>query len=78
MIALEQELIGEEGSKGFFFVPVLNLKTLTKIEVIAENHHFTDFVIHGYTSTIVDKHFEQIEKKDVEKKAFEKKYKKHH
>lgn len=48
---------------GFFFVRVLDSRTLKSIKELVQSMKLDSFVIHGYVSAIDDSHFIKIETK---------------
>ncbi len=48
---------------GFFFVNVLNTKTLKAIRELSQSMKLNNFVVHGFCSTIDDSHFVKIDNK---------------
>ncbi|MBY0292203.1 MAG: hypothetical protein K2W92_02810 [Alphaproteobacteria bacterium] len=48
---------------GFFFVNVLDSKTLRAIKEMVQSMKLENFVVHGFVSAIDDSHFIKIENK---------------
>lgn len=56
-------LYASESGTAYFFVEVLTTKILAQIKDICAKLGFTDYLVHGYRTSVKDTHFLQLEQR---------------